>query len=297
MLNTPIGILNPISLGGGQYQFSIYFQDGVKAKYLRIGDYVKANNGNEYEIISWTSLPDDFISGNNVITTYITVDSTPPADTSYNSLVYTLNQKNYEPELQTSGQIGNISPYSGQNYEYTIGGSWVDNVQALTAAVGDKIVDANGKEFKITYLSGNKFDDPFRVKEVEKIGQSPISGQATLYRSTKDYNFYQGSELTNQARTNIFNRDKILIDEYLALGAELGTWNVEERIITSAEEMSGELTLARTPKISEKVIADIIEGTTQTNGEDFTVSGNTFSWGGLGLGLSDGDCIRIAYFY
>jgi len=297
MLNIPIGILNPSSLGGGQYQISLYFQDGVKAKYLRVGDFVKANNDNEYEVVSWVGLPDDFVSGNNVIVSYITEDSIPPADGGYFSLVYTPDQKNYEPELQTSGQIGNISQYSGQDYEYTLEGSWNDSIQALQAIVGDKIADSNGKEFEITYMTVNKFDDLFRVNEVEKIGQPPSAGEATLYRSTKDYNFYQGSVLTHQARTNIFNRDKILIDEYLALSLESGTWNVEERVITSGEEIAEELTLAKTPKVSDKVIADVIEGTTQINGEDFTVSGNTFSWSGLGLGLSEGDCIRIAYFY
>jgi len=216
MLSTSVAIINPASIGGGQYTFDLYFSDSARAKFLRAGDYVEDNVGNRYSIDTWSGSPSDFVSGSSVTTTYVDTDTLPAVSTGYDSTVVTPDQIDVRPQMRTQGIVGNISLYSGQDYEYQLQASWNDSVEENKAQVGDSILDASGKEFEISYLDGSKFATFFRMKEVEKEGIAPISGDASLYRPTVNNSFYQGNALSDPARTNIFNRDKFLIDVQLA---------------------------------------------------------------------------------
>lgn len=73
---------------------------------------------------------------------------------------------------------------------------------------------------------------------------------------------------------------------------------VEIRTITAGEETNKELILSATPLTTSKVILDVRGAAAQFYGDDYTVSGSTLSWSGLGLDglLSDGDKVRIIYW-
>jgi len=212
MLLTAVGILSPSSLGGGDYSLNLYFQNANLAQYVRIGDYLEDSTGNIYAVTTWSTYPSDFSSSGSITVHFVTTDVLPQVDAGYTSTFYTPDQEDVRPELRTSGTIGNVSLYLGQNYEYQMQASWLDAQEGSNAIEGDSIVDSDGKEFTISNLEGDKFSSFFRVTETDKEGIAPISGVASLFRPTDNYNFYQGSELSDPARTNIFNRDKLDID-------------------------------------------------------------------------------------
>ncbi len=96
------------------------------------------------------------------------------------------------------------------------------------------------------------------------------------------------------------NAPKICVDDspvtWITLGG--GTPQVEFRTITSPEESAEQLTLANTPGDANKVIMIHLGGSAQEYGIDYSVSGNTLSWVGLGLSgfLTAGDQILLIYW-
>ena len=68
--------------------------------------------------------------------------------------------------------------------------------------------------------------------------------------------------------------------------------------ISAGEEISKSFTLVSTPAQPTMVLFDIIGGTSQHYGVDFTISGNTLSWSGLDLDgvLTENDVVRLQYF-
>lgn len=77
------------------------------------------------------------------------------------------------------------------------------------------------------------------------------------------------------------------------------TPQVESRTITSGEALAKSLTLAFTPNDPTKVVVDIISVGPQLYSDDFTVSGATLSWSGLGMDaipIETGDRFRIVYW-
>lgn len=77
-----------------------------------------------------------------------------------------------------------------------------------------------------------------------------------------------------------------------------GAQNVVYRTLTSGEAAAKSLTLSTTPISASKVVVDVMGGLGAVEyAVDFTVSGTTLSWTGLGLDglLSAGDKLRIVY--
>jgi hypothetical protein len=72
---------------------------------------------------------------------------------------------------------------------------------------------------------------------------------------------------------------------------------VEPRVITALEESTKQLTLGSTPSVPSKVVFLHSEGPVQVYALDFTVSGTTLSWNGLGLDgiLNENDNIVLMY--
>jgi hypothetical protein len=72
---------------------------------------------------------------------------------------------------------------------------------------------------------------------------------------------------------------------------------VELRTISAPEDAAKQLTLTSTPLDGAKVILAIQGAPSQINGLDFSVTGTTLSWSGLGLDgiLAAGDEIYIQY--
>lgn len=82
-----------------------------------------------------------------------------------------------------------------------------------------------------------------------------------------------------------------------SLTGPTGTQEVEYRTLTGGEITAKQLTLSATPMSASKVMVDLIGGSAQEYSVDYTVSGSTLDWNGLGLDglLSAGDKLRINY--
>jgi hypothetical protein len=265
MLSNSVAIISPTSLGGGSYSFLLYFQTGSQAKFLRVGDTIKDATGNEYSITTWAIYPSDFVSAGSVTVSFITTDVLPNTDSGYNSEVFTPGQVDYRPYFNVAGTIGNISTYSGQNYEYQLQSSWLVPSERDKAVVGDSIVDGDGKEFVITFIDGGGFAVGCRVTEKEKIGIAPLPGSATMYKATSASKFFQGTELTDPARTNIQNRDFVLVDLALAAGGGGGAASIEKTM----ENGAGSTIPAYTP-VSKKIDGTIVHADSDaTDGQRF----------------------------
>lgn len=106
----------------------------------------------------------------------------------------------------------------------------------------------------------------------------------------------------------------ITLTEAPALGQSIFAWYLNEGVVSSITPVAGlrnvnyitldgtditnkEITLVNTPENASRVILDVISGTSQFFGIDYTVSGSVLSWDTLGLDgiLSIGDTLRIIY--
>ena len=77
-----------------------------------------------------------------------------------------------------------------------------------------------------------------------------------------------------------------------------GSPTVEYRTLTGGEAAAEMLTLTGTPATASSTLLDPTSGTAQIYSVDYTVSGSTLSWVGLGLSgiLATGDVLRIVYW-
>jgi len=89
-----------------------------------------------------------------------------------------------------------------------------------------------------------------------------------------------------------------LTDGTPAVAPLAGTFKTEYRTLTGGEATAKSLTLALTPATPGEVAVDFIGGGSQYYGDDFTVTGSTLDWTGLGMDsipLVAGDKLRIMY--
>lgn len=73
----------------------------------------------------------------------------------------------------------------------------------------------------------------------------------------------------------------------------------EYHTVSAPEATAKQFSMLHSPAAASKVMVDVVGSTSQIYGVDFTISGNTFDWSGLGLDgdLSAGDVVRLYYFY
>lgn len=246
MLPTTVGILNGASIGGGNYTMDVFFQDGSKSKFVRVGDTIEDNIGNQYQITTWAVSPSDFVSGGQITASFITTDTIPATSAGFDSSVFTPGQVDVRSAVRTSGTLSSPSIFSGQNFEYTLSAAWDDGVQAANAVVGDSVVDGEGKEYEITFIDAGGFSQPFRVTEVVKEGQTPSPGAASLYRATSNFELFQGTPITDPARTVVRNRDDFNIDAALkTIQDSIGSANAG--ISSTIENNTGSTIIKATP--------------------------------------------------
>lgn len=76
-----------------------------------------------------------------------------------------------------------------------------------------------------------------------------------------------------------------------------GGAKVEQRTISVGEAAAKSLTLAQAPSNAAQVSLNVVGGCVQFYGTDFTVSGTTLTWNGLGLDglLTSSDSIVLIY--
>lgn len=83
------------------------------------------------------------------------------------------------------------------------------------------------------------------------------------------------------------------------LGGTGSVPNTEFITISAPQAAAKSVTLAHTPQTANQTLLDIVGGTAQFYGSDYTVSGAVLSWSGLALDgvLAAGDKIRVSYYY
>jgi len=216
-LNEKVFVDNPASIGGGQYTFDLYISNASQEKYLVVGDIVEDTSNNRYQIDTWVGSPSDFSDGAQITATFVDNDVLPTQDTGSDSDWFTEGLEDIRPQMQTEGTLSGISIFSGQNFEYTVTAGWDVSVEAAKAVVGDYVADASGIVYELTFIDGsNRFTVPCRMKEVEKYGNSPNAGLATMYRPTSEGSF-TGRGFSNVQADAVRNRDSFVSDNKVLL--------------------------------------------------------------------------------
>src|ERR1035437_1928924 len=84
----------------------------------------------------------------------------------------------------------------------------------------------------------------------------------------------------------------------LTIDANGNNFNVDYFTLTLTDISNKSVTLNNTPLVSADVLLNVVGGILQQYSVDYTVSGNTLLWNGLGLDpiLSSGDILIINYF-
>lgn len=225
MLRNQALIYAPQLISGSVYRIQLYFKDSAKAKYLNINDVIEDTVGNTYEVLT-ANLP--LQDGEIIEISALGANVLPVLDVDYDSYVFTPDQKDYNPLFQTKGMIHYSSIHDPVNYEYVLKATWDGSFEENKADIGDRIVDANGKEYEITYIDLiQRFNVFFRVKEVHQTGSLPAADIATLFRATPNYGFYQGTGLIEEPHSQILARDSAVIDDILKQISDIAAQNTQ----------------------------------------------------------------------
>jgi hypothetical protein len=225
MLQQPITITAVVAVNSPatQWDITVFFQSPTLSNYLRVGDLITDKNGAQFNVDTWDGLlasPDsDFVSGGDIrVSSLDSPISAPDTDTfSFLATVETPGQIDVRPAVRTNGSINTSNLLAGRDFQYSVTCTWAIPTAAQASVPGDRLTDLSGK----TYTIISKDDAFFAsgvIEEVEKEGNSPNVGNATLYRSTANFDLYQGTELDDPGRTFAFNRDAFVIDNNLGSG-------------------------------------------------------------------------------
>lgn len=97
--------------------------------------------------------------------------------------------------------------------------------------------------------------------------------------------------------TQTIGGDKTFNDDVSINGDFPLAHRVEQFTLSAGQIASKSVTLARTPYTASQTRLEVLEGPPQFYTQDFTVSGTTLSWNGLGLDgiLVEGDKINVIY--
>ena len=197
--------------GPGTYTATVLFSDASKAPFVQVGDTLEDRLGNQYQIDDWVGSPSDFASGGTMIVSFITTDTAPATFGGFgNALVFTPGQVDVRPLVQSAGIINTQTLNSGQNSLFDITASWFNSASASNVTVGDHIMDASGKVYEITVTNGG--GTIVTAQEVVREGTSPTLGDATLYSPTSNLGLFQGTPVSDPARTQARNKDDFSID-------------------------------------------------------------------------------------
>ena len=176
--------------GAEPYTLTLLFLDGSKAAYLAAGDKVATPSSGVFTVVGWQGWPADFCDGGLVS---VSGANPPMADSYYNSACRTDGQASYSPALRTQGVLLDAALLSGAGYEYSALVVVDDSAEADKAEAGDSVVDASGKEYRLTHVGPGRFDGRVRVREELAEGVPPAYGACTLFRRTAAAGLYQGS--------------------------------------------------------------------------------------------------------
>jgi len=279
------------------YNAQLVFSDSSKAPYLAVDDVLRDRLGNEYRVTTYVGHPGNFANFQYATLEFITTE-TPPAlfSSPGDAFVYTPGQEDVRPAVRTVGIINTQTLESGSLYTYRITAGWFDAVEAGMAQVGDHILDRSGKVFSVVDVVDAVDLGEAVVQEVHKEGIAPFLGQASLYRPTPNFGFYQGNELEDPERTIVQNRDFFIADKLLSNSSGTGAGLVSYQVsLTYQDIVNRYIALPSIPETTVSV--DIIGGLPQRDQVDYVVNGSQLGWNGLGMQdlLQVGDVLRIIY--
>jgi hypothetical protein len=125
----------------------------------------------------------------------------------------------------------------------------------------------------------------FVLTNQDKAGiQTPDSGQTTIF-----------VDLDKKLKAKL---DNGTIVDYGAAGTNPILF-VQYFTLDTSQVSAAQITLSHSPTTANQVILDVISGSPQIYGDDYTVSGTTLSWAGKNLAsvLIVGDKLRVQYYY
>jgi hypothetical protein len=139
-------------------------------------------------------------------------------------------------------------------------------------------------------------------------GYFPIAQEAILvFSNTAHYVNTEWTYNVNQNQVEFVVAPKAGVEVYIyfltdgetiTVPSPSGIQQVIYHTVTATEITNKHLTLLVAPAVPAKVLVDHIGGTSQVFGDDYSVTGTTFNWSGLGmeLFLVENDIIRIVYY-
>ena len=203
---------------------------------------------------------------------------------------------------------------------------WVDDIStdttaAVNAGVAEEIVaeldadiTSNGKSYTLKYpvghaKAGQRIYDSipdsihfnYEPKLYSAYPGSPIFGTDAADWVFDNANGTITSEdnlgLTGTARCKVF----VYVGNKLSTAGSVGkSFAVDEYTLTSGQvDTTKQITLTNTPTNDADVQLVVYGGVAQNEGPDYSVSGTTLSWNGLGLDgiIEAGDKIAVSYSY
>ena len=203
---------------------------------------------------------------------------------------------------------------------------WVDDIStdttaAVNAGVAEEIVaeldadiTSNGKSYTLKYpvghaKAGQRIYDSipdsihfnYEPKLYSAYPGSPIFGTDAADWVFDNANGTITSEdnlgLTGTARCKVF----VYVGNKLSTAGSVGkSFAVDEYTLTANQvDTTKQITLSNTPTNDQDVQMIVYGGVAQNEGPDYTVSGTTLSWNGLGLDgiIETGDKIAVSYSY
>lgn len=240
------------------------------------------------------------------------------ANTALSNLTTTSINQNLNPS-SSSILIGDTTPFgsvttntvnvgsTGTAGTINIKNASNNNRGVFTADSGGYGIQFEAKSALDLGLTTESINAPFllggiTLKTGNNANASGASGGVTLETGTAGVGlrgkikFKDGSEGT---AGHVWTSSDTLGNGYWAAAPASSTFKVEYRTISAGEATAKQITLVNTPVTAGEVCLDVIGVGPQFYGDDFTVSGTTLTWNGLGLDgiLANGDKIRVTYSY
>jgi hypothetical protein len=194
----------------------------------------------------------------------------------------TANGTPFGGEIYYNQTTGFIRYYNGIDEEWADVGKTVLGVQETPSG----IVDGTNTDFNIT-------NAPLNDEAISVFINGRIINKSLYSFSSPTISFNNAPSLGQEIYVTYLSEGNPATPVISA-----GTNNVVYRQITSGEITAKQLTLASAPSTPTHVLVDAVGGSTLQFGSDFTITGTTLSWNGLGLDgvIAINDVLRIQYF-
>ncbi len=207
----------------------------------------------------------------------------PNSSASYQDPVSTsgdLPSSASEGDIRLVLDTGELVYYNGSSWEsISISGAGISTLNGLSDSSQTLAVGTAGTDFAISSAGDTH---TFNIPDASTSARGVVTTGVQTFGGNKT-----------------FNNDLTVTGTFTPSGGISGIeeYKVESFTLTGPQITAGEVTLAETPTTANLTSLDPQDGIPATYGTDFTVSGTTLSWSGLGLDglLEVGETIRVEY--